>query len=247
MTQNQTAEATKVISFPFMERPVIGALLAATAGALNAWALGQAGTFATVQSGNVVVAGFALAGGDFARVGMATLSILAFGMGAFANSIAVTLLLRRGKAYSGPVLFVLAGLVALIALLAVTRALPVSVLVLGISFVAGSQGNAFHRDHGMLYGNVAVTFVVQSFFSLLGRVLLPTSRQGRAADVRTVLIFGGVLLAFAAGAFLGFFAETLVSAGALWLAALISVVLGIAAATRPRGVPVDPAQNAPTP
>jgi len=247
MAHSRGTEATRVVSFPFMERPVIGALLAAVAGSLNAWSLGQAGTFATVQSSNVVVAGFALAGGDLARVGMALLSILAFGLGAFANSVAVTLLLRRGRAYSGPVLFVLAGLVALIALLAVTHALPVNALVLGISFVAGSQGNAFHRDHGMLYGNVAVTFVVQSFFSLLGRVLLPTSKEGQAADVRTVLIFGGVLLSFAAGAFLGFLAEAFVAAGALWLAAVISVVLAVAAITRPEGSPVDPAQNAPTP
>lgn len=247
MTQNPTAEATKVVAFPFMERPVVGALLAAIAGALNAWSLAEAGTFATVQSGNVVVAGFALAEGDFARVSTAALSILFFGLGAFVNSVAVTILLRRGRAYSGPVLFVLAALIAVIAVLAVADVAPSSVLVLGVSFVAGSQGNAFHRDHGMLYGNVAVTFVVQSFFSLLGRVALPASRAGRSADLRSVLIFGSVLLAFAAGAFLGFLAQNLVADGALWLAAATTAVLAVVAVTRPDGVPVDPAQNAPTP
>ena len=94
---------------------------------------------------------------------MALLSILCFGLGAFANSVLVTVLLRRGRAYSGPVLFAQAALISLVAVLAGLAVVPAAVLVMGISFVAGSQGNAFHRDHGMLYGNVAVTFVVQSF------------------------------------------------------------------------------------
>ena len=105
MTVAHSEVGTRVVAFPFMERPLIGALLAVVAGSLNSWSLSQSGTFATVQSGNVVVAGFALAEGDGQRVSMAVLSILCFGLGAFANSLLVTVLHRRGRAYSGPVLF----------------------------------------------------------------------------------------------------------------------------------------------
>ena len=40
-----------------------------------------------------------------------------------------------------------------------------------MSFVAGAQGNAFHKTRGMLYGNVAVTFVVQMAFNFLAQSL----------------------------------------------------------------------------
>ncbi len=144
-------------------------------------------------------------------------------------------------------LFAQAAIVVAVAALSAVGTAPAAVRVLAISFVAGSQGNAFHRDHGMLYGNVAVTFVVQSFFSLLGRLLLPASASGRRADAHTAVIFGGVVLSFAAGAFAGTLAESVVPAGALWLAAAVTVLLAVLAATRPDPTAVDPSQNAPTP
>ncbi|WP_460772650.1 YoaK family protein [Microbacterium sp. GXF7504] len=242
-----TTAGTTVRVFPFMERPGIGALLALTAGTLNAWSLAATGTFATVQSGNLVVAGFAAAGGDLARLAMVSTSILCFGLGAALNAVLVTLLLRAGRSYSPAVLFGQAAVLLVIAVLAATQALPATVLVFGVSFVAGSQGNAFHRDHGMLYGNVAVTFVVQSFFSLLGRILVPASPEGRRTDLRSLGIYGGVLVAFAAGAGLGFGAQALLPAGALWLGMLLTAALGGAALRRAGRVPVDPSQNAPTP
>ncbi len=174
-------------------------------GALNAWSLAEAGTFATVQSGNVG-GGLRARRGDFARVSTAALSILFFGLGAFVNSVAVTTLPRRADApTAGPVLFSLAALIAVIAVLAVADVAPSSVLVPGVSFVAGSAGQRLPPRSRMLYGNVAD--------DVRRAVVLQPPRQGRApgghargrsADLRSVLIFGSVLLAFAAGAFLGF-------------------------------------------
>lgn len=245
----QGGAPTRAAVFPLMERPGIAALLAAIAGALNAWSLAVGGTFATVQSGNVVVAGYALAQGDVSRAGMALAAIACFGLGAFVSSVIVTLLLRRGRAYSGAVLLAQTALLLGLAAWATGDPGAAPMLTLGVNVVAGSQGNAFHRDHGMLYGNVAVTFVVQSLFGMLGRVLLPSSREGRAADARSAAIYAGVLVAFAGGAAAGFFAQSLMSQGALWLAAAVTALLGVVAVRRERrgGRAVDPSQNAPTP
>jgi len=247
MTIARSDPGTRVTTFPFMERPMVGILLAAIAGMLNAWSLAETGTFATVQSGNLVTAGYSLAMGDWSHVARALASILCFGLGAGVNAIVVTLLIRSGRTYSGPVLFVQAGLILVLGALATAGVAPAMVVALGVSFVAGSQGNAFHRDHGMLYGNIAVTFVVQSFFSLLGRVLVPSSAAGRRVDAQSALIYGGVLIAFAAGAALGFLIDTLFTAGSLWAAAGITLIVGLIAVTRRDPQSVDPAQNAPTP
>jgi uncharacterized membrane protein YoaK (UPF0700 family) len=36
-----------------------------------------------------------------------------------------------------------------------------------VSFLVGMQGNSFHRVDGFLYGNIAVTLVVQQAFNHL--------------------------------------------------------------------------------
>jgi uncharacterized membrane protein YoaK (UPF0700 family) len=60
-----TTRPSQVTRFPLMERPVVGVLLSLIAGLLNAWSLTTTGTFATVQSGNIVTAGYRLAEGDW--------------------------------------------------------------------------------------------------------------------------------------------------------------------------------------
>lgn len=247
MTAAPTAQRTRAMPFPFMEQPVIGALLAVIAGLLNAWSLASTGTFATVQSGNLVTAGYAVAQGEWTHAAIAGTSILCFGLGAAVNSVVVTMLVRRGRSYSGPVLIVQAAILAVLALLAATAVAPALALVFGVSFVAGSQGNAFHRDHGMLYGNVAVTFVVQSVFSLLARAALPSSGGGRREDLRSAAIYAAVIIAFAGGAALGFLGEAVLPAGALWAGAAVTAALGVIAFSRRDQVHVDPSQNVPTP
>jgi uncharacterized membrane protein YoaK (UPF0700 family) len=72
-----------------MEKPLVGFLLAFMAGTMDAWTLGNAQTFATVQSGNVVASGYWLVQGDWPRFGFAFCSILAFGLGSLTCGILI--------------------------------------------------------------------------------------------------------------------------------------------------------------
>ena len=87
----------EAIRFPLMEWPLIGFLLAFICGTLNAWTLMNAGTFATVQSGNVASSGIYLAAGDWTRFGFAWGSVLAFGLGSMLCGCFMTSLLKRGR------------------------------------------------------------------------------------------------------------------------------------------------------
>jgi uncharacterized membrane protein YoaK (UPF0700 family) len=218
--------------------------LAAISGAMNAWTLGNAGSFATVQSGNIVSAGFYTAQGDWGRVTPVLCSVLAFGAGAALSAIFITLVLRHDRMYSGWVLgfeaIVLATCVVLVSAGAVS-AMPIALIV---SFIAGLQGNAFHRDSGMLYGNTAVTFVVQMTFSLVGRAVVSRGSDG-VASIRDAGTYGLVLLAFAAGAAAGFGLDTLWAAGSLAAGSLTLAALAVVTVTA-RGM-VDPQQSTPAP
>lgn len=92
-----------------------------------------------------------------------------------------------------------------------------------ISFIAGMQGNAFHKVNGMLYGNVAVTLVVQLAFSNLTQFLLGQKDSGKTSS-----IFFFVLLGFAFGGLIG----TLLTAQYQELSLLLPSALLIALAIR---------------
>src|SRR5690606_1889999 len=153
--------------------------------------------------------------------------------------------LARGSAYSPWVLLVEALALVVCAVLVAARPALAAGVVLAVSLLAGVQGNAFHRDHGMLYGNTAVTFVVQTTFSLLGRAVVRQRVDDGDPHVRVAAVFGLVLVAFAAGGAAGFVLESVWSPAPLLAAAVVVLGLGLAAA-RARG-PVDPEQTAPTP
>lgn len=227
-----------------MERAGVAATLAVAAGLLNSWTLVHTHTFATVQSGNIVSAGVYAATGDVGGLVQALISIFAFAAGAFFCAIAVNFADRAGSTYSSWIL----GAEALILLVVVafdvspwSTAMTVSAI---LSFVAGVQGNAFHRDSGMLYGNVAVTFVLQGAAGYLGRAATKQVYDDGEQHVRPAAIYGAVLLGFAVGGAVG------VALGQLWGPAPIlftAIVLGVLGVTARRSGAVDPAQSAPSP
>jgi len=231
--------------FPMMERPSTALLLALTSGVLNAWTFATVGTFATVQSGNLITIGYFGAQGDWDRASTALASIFAFGLGATLCAIAIALILRRGRAYSPWVL--LFEVLTLLACVVLTTAdlAPAVGVVLAVSFIAGIQGNAFHRDHGMLYGNTAMTFVVQMAFSFLGRALVRRHLDDSDHHLQIASMYGLLLAVFATGGAAGFLLEKFWSTAPLLAAALTVLVLGVVTARCPG--PVDPQQTAPTP
>lgn len=235
-----TAEAQSgTAGFPLMEKPAIGVLLAFIAGLTNAWTLAHAGTFSTVQSGNIVQIGYRLAEQDWPAFRFALWSVVAFGLGSAACGIATAGLVHRGGTFARPVLaFEFAALFAL-ALTARSGWIDVHHVAYGVSFVAGAQGNAFHKTRGMLYGNVAVTFVVQMAFNFLAQSFFRKEGVAGQPNLMWAGIFFAVLAGFAAGGFLGFLVDLFVLGHAsLLLAGLVAFAIWARAATS-RGA-VDP-------
>ncbi|AZS37909.1 hypothetical protein CVS47_02556 [Microbacterium lemovicicum] len=231
--------------YPLLERPSAAIALAVAAGLLNAWTFGHTQTFATVQSGNIVSIGYFVVAGDMGRVGIAAISVLAFFAGACVCSILILWLARSGRAYSLVVLACETVLLMVLAAVATVGAVDPWWIAWSISFLAGMQGNAFHRETGMLYGNVAVTLVVQMAGSLLGRAIGAKIASDGQPHLRPAGGFLLILLGFAAGGAAGCAVDPVWTSGSLVAAAAVLAVLAGVAATR-RG-PVDPAQNAPTP
>lgn len=243
MTTHPTTSA-RMHPFPLMERPASAVVLAFVAGTLNAWTLLTVGTFATVQSGNVVMAGYYGVQGDGTRTLVAVSAIVAFGLGAALSAMAMAMILHRGGVYSPWILGVEALVLLTCGVLVGIGAAPVMVIALCISFIAGVQGNAFHRDHGMLYGNTAMTLVVQMTFSFIGRAVVSSAADDGEPHLRTAGIYAVVLVGFAGGGAAGFLLAMLWTAAPLIAAAVILAVFGVVAA-RATG-PVDPQQNAPS-
>ena len=231
--------------YPLLESAPAAAALALVSGLLNAWTFGQIGTFATVQSGNLLSIGYFMAEGDPSRVLAAAASVLSFALGSFLCTLVVLWRARTGRGYSVEVLLCEVIALAALALASVTGAVGPEWIAGAISFVAGVQGNAFHRETGMLYGNIAVTSVIQMAASLFGRAVGRRIADDGERHLRPAGAYLAVLVAFAAGGGLGFSLNLVWEGLSLALAAVVLLALWIAAVhTRSN---VDPAQNAPTP
>lgn len=207
-TYKQIDAHPEAIRFPLMEKPFVGFLLAFVCGALNAWTLMNASTFATVQSGNVASSGIYLATGEWSKFFFAWGSVIAFGLGSFVCGWFMTKALRKAKVYSAPVLYAEGVILIVVAVLWGTGAIPetktgAQLVCFIVSFVAGAQGNSFHKNHGMLYGNVAVTFVVQAAFNFLMQSFLNKKGINGEPNLKWSGIFFSVLLGFAGGGAIG--------------------------------------------
>lgn len=223
-------EHPEVTRYPLMEKPFVGFLLAAMAGSLNAWTLANASTFATVQSGNVVQSGYRLVQGDWQAFTFSAVSVLAFGVGSALCGALMSGMLRKGKVYTPVVLFLQCILLAAIAWLAWTGAVEPQYVAYAISFVAGAQGNAFHKNRGMLYGNVAVTFVVQMAFNFLVQSLFSRTGINGKSNLSWAALFFFVLFGFAGGGALGFYVDRyFFSVSSIVLPAVIALILAIIA------------------
>lgn len=239
------AYAPSLRRYPLLETVWASASLALVSGLLDAWTFGQVGTFATVQSGNLISLGYFAADGNLSRALLAASSVLVFALGAFVCSILILWLSRRGQSYSAPILFGEIVLIVVLAVLSISHAFEPMWIAWSISFLAGVQGNAFHREAGMLYGNIAVTSVVQMAASLLGRAVGRRIADDGEQHIRPAGAYLAVLLAFAAGGGGGFLLNHEWEGLSLALAAAVLLVLCICA-VRGSGA-IDPAQNAPTP
>ncbi|PWJ27447.1 uncharacterized membrane protein YoaK (UPF0700 family) [Branchiibius hedensis] len=218
-TVEEVEDRSEAGPHPFTEWPWVGAAMAFVAGSCNAWTLFNASTFATVQSGNVASSGIFLADGNWPKFWFAWCSVLSFGLGSLICGILMTKFKDRGRSFSVAVLLSEAVILLILALVVIVSDASNNhdtvglfgqqtswhghYIALGISFVAGAQGNAFHKVHGMLYGNVAVTFVVQMAFNFLIQARFKRDGIHGEPNIMWSGIFFFVLFGFASGGFVG--------------------------------------------
>lgn len=226
-----TTESMHPASFPLMEMPSIAFLLAVSAGLLNAWTFGQAKTFATVQSGNVIQLGYQLVAGDWPKFFFAASSVLAFGLGSFFAGGLIAVALRKHTRYSPAIQSVLIALLGLSVVFIATDALRPEYVAMIISFAAGMQGNGFHKIKGMLYGNVAVTLVVQLAFNYLMQSFFSRTAADGSSNLYNSGLYFLVLLGFAGGGAAGFGLDLLWSGLSIIGAMLVTLALMGAAVT----------------
>lgn len=223
-------------ALPLMEWPVVALLLALTGGILSGFTYATVRLFSTVQSGNVVLAGYALDSGANTQWRNAVLAIACFGFGSAFTALLQNLMTERNVDYSQIVLTIEAViLVTLGSAFMWDRWSPLTYAFI-VSFLAGMQGNAFHRVDGFLYGNIAVTLVVQQAFNHL----VHAAFANRRTHLTQSGIFFLVLIAFASGGFLGAWGTRRYESHILWLAAVILAALALWGALREkRREPVD--------
>jgi uncharacterized membrane protein YoaK (UPF0700 family) len=219
-----------------MERPVVALLLAVVGGVLSGFTFYTVQLFSTVQSGNVVQAGYQIAAHGGVRWQHAVLAILSFGIGSAATAVIENVLIRFQFDYSYVVLFIEAAVLILMGFSFVHEHWSPLAYAYVVSFLAGMQGNAFHRVDGFLYGNVAVTLVLQQAFNHLV--------QGLFGNRRVHLLQSGlffiVLLGFAAGGYIGAWGTREYEQRILWLPAALLALLGAWGFIRQaRAEPVD--------
>lgn len=208
-----------------METPGIAFLLAISAGLLNAWTFAYAKTFATVQSGNVVQVGYQLVAGDWEKFLFSAGSVLAFGLGSFVAGAFIATALRRNTRYSPHIQAALVALLGLAVVLIATDATSPEYIAMLISFAAGMQGNGFHKIKGMLYGNVAVTLVVQLAFNYLMQAFFSKKAADGSSNLYNSGLYFLVLLGFAGGGAAGFGLDLLWRGLSIIGAMLLTLVL----------------------
>lgn len=203
------------------------ALATVAGGAMDAWVyLAHGHVFANAQSGNVVLMGVALAGGDAARAAAHLPSLLAFVVGMLASRLSGHLLkLRRVNSRN-----VRLGLecVMLVALGLFADGMPDRAVTACVGFIAGVQITSLSHIGSWSFNTGMVTGNLRAGVSALAKALTGSAEEWSHATTLFVLCF-----AFGAGAAAGaWLAPRLGGATLVPVAALIATVI----AAGPRGL-----------
>lgn len=213
----------KRVRFPLMETPIIAFVLAIVAGSMDGYTYLMAKSFSTVMSGNIILLGQTLATKDLAKFTAIALIILCFGLGSSLTAIVQHYSLSKKKSWTAEILIIEAVILFFLGIKGINEAIGITYVCMSISFLAGMQGNAFHKIDGMLYGNVAVTLVVQLAFSYIAQALF-----GKKDAAKNAFLYFEVLVGFAIGALIGTFGSFYWADKSLWITGGILLLLGIA-------------------
>jgi uncharacterized membrane protein YoaK (UPF0700 family) len=205
----------------------VSALVTVAGGAMDAWVyLAHGHVFANAQSGNVVLLGIALAGGDVARAATHLPSLLAFVSGLLSSRLSGELLKR--KRLNSRTIRLGLECVVLVALGLSSHRMPDWAVTACVGFVAGVQITSlspigsWSLNTDMTIGNL------RAGVSALARALTGSAEERSHAAILFMLCF-----AFGAGAIAGaWLTPRLGGATLLPVAALIATAI----AAGPRGL-----------
>lgn len=214
-------ENRKVPTYPVMELPWIAFFLAIAAGSMDGYTYYVGKAFSTVQSGNIILLGQTIATKNWQHLSVVALTILCFGLGAMATGIIEVLGIKQKKIWAFEILLVEALLLIGLGFSPINSYFTVTHICMIISFLAGMQGNAFHKIDGMLYGNVAVTLVVQLAFNYIIQAI-----AGAKDAWKNSWLYFSVLIGFAGGGLVGTALTSAYGEKSLWFTAV--VLIGIA-------------------
>lgn len=211
-----------ILKYPFFEQPWIAFLLAVAAGSMDGYTFATAKTFATVETGNVVNFGYYLATGQMELWAHSAGCILAYGIGS-----AFTALVQRAikntntkRVWSYWIIITEVIILVIFGIEAINQRFSPWHIAWIVSLMAGMQGNAFHKIDDMLYGNVAVTAVVQFAFNFLMRGFM-----GKKGSFRLSGLFFLTLLGLACGGLGGALLYPILGAKLFWVTAGLLVLI----------------------
>ncbi len=198
-------QRSRIDTYPLMEHLGVAVVLATIGGCLNVWALMNAGTFATSQSGNIVASALYLATGDWQHFLVAWGSVVCFSLGVFLAGRVIFRTHKIGVSYSAWILGAEAVAILAVSLLWALQVIPTTLsgartLAFVIAFIAGIQGPSFRTVDGTTYSSVAISTELQGLLATLAQPAASigiTRPQRRALIRRYSLTLGG----FAAGGF----------------------------------------------
>lgn len=208
---------------PAAERLSVGLALAAVGGFLDTYTyFTRGGVFANAQTGNMVLLSIAAARGELFRAGQYLIPILAFTLG-----ILVTEGLQAkseknpvpGGRWQRTVLLLEAAILALVGLL--PPGAPDLAVNTTISFLCSMQVNSFRALEGLPYATTMCTGNLRSCSHHLWRRLFAGERE----EGRKAARYLWVMLVFCAGAAAGVPAAAALGGRAVWLCALVLLIV----------------------
>lgn len=205
---------------PVSESPFIAFILAIIAGSLNGFTYNQIGAFSTVQSGNMILLGESIATKNWDGLFSIAVIILAFGAGSMMASLIELVDDARKRVWAYSILSFEIIVLVILAMGLLNHLLTMTHICLIISFVAGMQGNGFHKIKGFAYGNTAVTQVVQQAFNYFTQVFF-----GKKRALRTSMLYLTIVIGFVGGGFIGTIASAQIHEKSLFIPAALLALL----------------------
>jgi uncharacterized membrane protein YoaK (UPF0700 family) len=198
------------------------ALATVAGGAMDAWVyLAHGQVFANAQSGNIVLMGVALAGGNVARAAMHLPSLLAFVAGLLASRLSGQLLKHSRLNSRNARLSLECVMLLVLALLA--HRMPDRAVIACVGFIAGVQITSLSHIGSWSFNTGMTTGNLRAGVSALAKALTGSPEEWSHAGAMFVLC-----LAFAVGAAGGAWLTPLLGGATLLpIAALIAAVIAI--------------------